>query len=1001
MRFTLEQTQFAQDLQDAMGPLEVRDAVRRARGDILGASGMLNPLDRAAIAFMRSSGTLGADGMPAPATEAFAEGLVQFACAERILGGVREETAAGSLSPALQKQLGHYNSVDSRYTSHVIKSIADDYFMAREAASDPAQSASARATAARQSEALALAFEHVGEPKGTGSTNSARCLTPEGDVVPASDYKLQLIGRAMAETATSGTPDAAVRGAAAQKLAGQLGYEVQVKIAEPPAVKAARTEVIERPATPPVASTRRAAATRPTSAAPRPEASPAGAGKSARRVIAAAAAGTTAAVIIVATPTSASAATRPEGITTPGPQNTTSLVVEAASQLNPSNSGDRNQFAAVVQTPEATVPPATGGAVATVMALANKVVNAVTNTPEITAGAPTPTAADNIKFAAVVTDKSMPQGPLTVSPPLTAAVTDEGGVNAYILPAPLSSETTSVAPDAGVPTIVPPTVDGGTTQVAPTTPENQSQAAAPATTDPSSTLVQTSPEVQQGSVVAPNPNQSPDSQTAGSATTQTDPSQTPEGQAPDGSTAQAQDGSSLSVNLSPDSISPIDLGANGAVVLPPLSDGADSAATPPTPETQPASPQTPQSPQTPSTSPSQPAPAQTPQQAQPAPQTPETNTPAATTAPAEQKPASTPEKLTEKQEWLKALDTLEKSGPNWKNRAIVMKAFIDAGYTPWQAAGFVGGFVVESAGIQLDPAKKQYGGGPGRGIAQWGSFNPAYDRFGFQEPYKYGTLLWYAQKLGNKDWRDINVQASFVIWELKNTEKAAGKALAAAKNVHEAANVAMNDYERPKVRILGLRGTYANDTYTDFVGALKDVRTAEAKVAPKVTPAIAPAEKGINKTPNKLPIAQIAKGERTPSEAIAWAKKQVDTNSSGWALYCLKFVSNAYGINALYNGYDNGKPVSYAMNVFKNIPANERGSADTPLNEIPVGALLFWDTGSAAGHVALYVGNGMIISTDIKQAGHAAEVPFDEIQKKWNGIFKGWANPSAIIEARI
>ena|GEM_PF-4142221 len=163
-----------------------------------------------------------------------------------------------------------------------------------------------------------------------------------------------------------------------------------------------------------------------------------------------------------------------------------------------------------------------------------------------------------------------------------------------------------------------------------------------------------------------------------------------------------------------------------------------------------------------------------------------------------------------------ALDAMEKAGPDWKNRAIALKYFMAHGFTAVQAAGLVGNFCTEAAGCELNPSILQGGGGPGRGIAQWGSTVPAYDRFGYGDKgSEVGTLRWYAAQQGT-DWTSFETQLGFVVWELNNSEKHAGDLLRQATTVYDATDIVMRDYERPAEDILGPRLSHAQSTYAEY-----------------------------------------------------------------------------------------------------------------------------------------------------------------------------------------
>src|SRR5690348_14320426 len=81
--------------------------------------------------------------------------------------------------------------------------------------------------------------------------------------------------------------------------------------------------------------------------------------------------------------------------------------------------------------------------------------------------------------------------------------------------------------------------------------------------------------------------------------------------------------------------------------------------------------------------------------------------------------------------------------------------FVGKGLTSFQAAGIVGNLDQESG---VDPASVQYGGGPGRGIAQWsvgGRWDSSY----------HDNVLWYAGQQGQAS-GSLNLQLEFIWYEL-------------------------------------------------------------------------------------------------------------------------------------------------------------------------------------------------------------------------------------------
>src|SRR3546814_629764 len=168
-----------------------------------------------------------------------------------------------------------------------------------------------------------------------------------------------------------------------------------------------------------------------------------------------------------------------------------------------------------------------------------------------------------------------------------------------------------------------------------------------------------------------------------------------------------------------------------------------------------------------------------------------------------------------------ALEPLKNRGSEWENRAIVMKRFMDEGYTPEQAAGAIGNFVIEAGNdTSLPPNIKQGGGGPGRGIVQWENVRRE------QIEAQYG-----------KDWDKISLedQLDFIFWEFKNTEQSAAAALKNANSVYEATDVILNEYERPAARIIGPRLANAAATLSGFQEELKAQQQAVQAARPQET----------------------------------------------------------------------------------------------------------------------------------------------------------------------
>lgn len=125
-----------------------------------------------------------------------------------------------------------------------------------------------------------------------------------------------------------------------------------------------------------------------------------------------------------------------------------------------------------------------------------------------------------------------------------------------------------------------------------------------------------------------------------------------------------------------------------------------------------------------------------------------------------------------------------------------------------------------------------------------------------------------------------------------------------------------------------------------------------------------------------------SRNPRNAQEAIAWAKNAAANGDSSWYRRCLAFVAQAYGLPASGS--------NYAIDAFNRLPA---GQKFTDRNPTP-GALMYWKGTSAPGHVAIYIGNGQIASTDIGGNGKIAIVPMNAPETKWGQKYVGWSLPN-------
>lgn len=113
------------------------------------------------------------------------------------------------------------------------------------------------------------------------------------------------------------------------------------------------------------------------------------------------------------------------------------------------------------------------------------------------------------------------------------------------------------------------------------------------------------------------------------------------------------------------------------------------------------------------------------------------------------------------------------------------------------------------------------------------------------------------------------------------------------------------------------------------------------------------------------------------TQAQQYALKEVANPSKDWFYLCLNFVTIAYGAP---------QTIPRAIDMWTGLPPEAQHSPNTVA---PPGALMFW----APNHVALSLGNNMVISTDILGKGRIWIAPMSLIQARWGMQYLGWTEP--------
>lgn len=118
---------------------------------------------------------------------------------------------------------------------------------------------------------------------------------------------------------------------------------------------------------------------------------------------------------------------------------------------------------------------------------------------------------------------------------------------------------------------------------------------------------------------------------------------------------------------------------------------------------------------------------------------------------------------------------------------------------------------------------------------------------------------------------------------------------------------------------------------------------------------------------------------RTGRAAIHWGREQVEHPLKDWRNLCLQFVRMAFDVPARYP--DAGSAWDNAA----------RRHPTTDPNTIPRGVPVFWETAGPYDHVALSLGGGLCLSTDVRRPGRVDVVRIDAIRQAWGAQLKGWS----------
>lgn len=158
------------------------------------------------------------------------------------------------------------------------------------------------------------------------------------------------------------------------------------------------------------------------------------------------------------------------------------------------------------------------------------------------------------------------------------------------------------------------------------------------------------------------------------------------------------------------------------------------------------------------------------------------------------------------------------------NTHAAFNYFVARGLTKRQSAGVVGNLLQESS---MNPSAVQYGGGPGRGIAQWsvgGRWDHSY----------HDNNVWYANiKLGKSRW-NLSAQLAFIWYELHSVGGYGLGALRASTTIRGATIDFERYYEICGACDESRRISYATQVYNAYAGAARIVDADDELTNPEL-----------------------------------------------------------------------------------------------------------------------------------------------------------------------
>lgn len=198
------------------------------------------------------------------------------------------------------------------------------------------------------------------------------------------------------------------------------------------------------------------------------------------------------------------------------------------------------------------------------------------------------------------------------------------------------------------------------------------------------------------------------------------------------------------------------------------------------------------------------------------------------------------------------------------NAEKVYNQLIAEGFTPEAASGVIGNLMQESG---VDPTKKQYGGGPGRGIMQWGTGKGSGER--------YDRLTKWAEKNG-KDPLALETQYQYMMMEMR--ERGTYGRLKGIKDVNKATDLFEKEMEQAGTPMMENRYKFAQSALKQYGSGT--LQPGKPGVAGKPGEQGTPGKPGVSVAETTQPKVEPAKTQQETQQIAAQSVSQPPATQS-------------------------------------------------------------------------------------------------------------------------